>query len=113
MKYEVTKTDVGTNLLVKSEKLDSKLSPELKSLFINLISDPQSGGLIVDLKSIAFADSSGLSALLLAYRLYRDANRTLILHSLSERVQKLLEISQLSNVFTIADNEQEALSLLN
>lgn len=112
MKYEITHTEFGTNMVVNSDKLDSKVAPELKSQFITLISDPNSGGLMINLSSIQFADSSGLSALLLAYRLYRDANRNLVLYGVSERVNKLIEISQLSSVFNIAPDQETATALL-
>ncbi|MCC5925128.1 MAG: STAS domain-containing protein [Bacteroidetes bacterium] len=112
MKYDISRIESATRLTINSDKLDSKLAPELKSLFINLISDQHSGDLIVNLNSVSFADSSGLSALLLASRLYRDASRKLVLFNLSDRISKLIAISQLSSVFMLAENEDEALSLL-
>lgn len=113
MKYEIIKGEKATRLTIRTDRLDSKLAPELKSQFISLISDSDSGALIIDLHTVAFADSSGLSALLLAYRLYRDGNRPLILINPTERVQKLIAISQLTDVFTIASDEEDAQSLLN
>jgi anti-sigma B factor antagonist len=113
MKYTLKHQDDIAEIAVKSDKLDSKIAPDLKSQFIQLASDPDNKALIVDLKGVSFADSSGLSALLLAYRLYRDANRKLVLFNVPDRVQKLIEISQLTSAFTILNTRDEALSSLN
>jgi anti-sigma B factor antagonist len=96
-------------MVLTSEKLDTKLAPDLKSQFIILANDSASGHLIVDLGTVTFADSSGLSALLLAHRLYRDTERRLILCNLSDRVYKLIEISQLTSVFSLAEHLDAAL----
>jgi anti-anti-sigma factor len=112
MKFSVKQQDGVAELTVKSEKLDSKVAPDLKSQFIQLANDVDNKALIIDLQGIAFADSSGLSALLLAYRLYRDANRSLILFNVPERVLKLIEISQLTSAFTITGTRDEALSAI-
>lgn len=112
MKFKLTRQNGSTVMVLTSEKLDSKLAPELKSQFIVLANEPDSGHLIIDLGAVTFADSSGLSALLLAHRLYRDSERALILCNLSERVHKLIEISQLTSVFVLAVDLDEALARL-
>lgn len=113
MKFEIEHEENYTMLTIKSERLDSKISPDLKSQIILLTNADDNGHLIMDLESVTFADSSGLSALLMAHRLYRDSDRDLVICSLSERVKKLLEISQLDNVFHIVENRDAALELLN
>jgi len=112
MKFNISKETNYTSMRIGIEKLDSKVSPALKSQFILLASDPDSGNLIVDLSEVTFADSSGLSALLLAHRLYRETDQILILHSISERVMKLIEISQLTHVLQIAPNLQDAIAMI-
>lgn len=113
MKFNITKEGNVSCLVISAEKLDSKVAPDLKSQFIVLANDLNSGDLIVDLGKINFADSSGLSALLLAYRLYRETDRSLVFYSLSERIQKLIEISQLSSVFNTSTDKESALAHLN
>ncbi len=112
MKFKITQEDQITFLEINGEKLDNKIAPELKSQFILLANDDATGHLVLELGNITFADSSGLSALLLAHRLYRDTDRSLILCNLSERVAKLLEISQLSAVFEIVSSREEAVEQL-
>lgn len=108
MKINITRETNFVDLVIQSEKLDSKISPDLKSQFIMLADEPGGGALLIDLGFIKFVDSSGLSALLLANRLYRDANRKLVLYNVSEWVQKLIAISQLTSVFTTASDRESA-----
>lgn len=112
MKLTTHTTDYGTLLTVNTDRLDSKIAPDLKSKLIALISDNTSGNLCIDLTMVGFADSSGLSALLLAYRLFRDANRKLVLAGVTDRVNKLIAISQLTNVFVVASDTAHAGQLL-
>ncbi len=111
MKFEIQTEDEYSIMTLKSERLDSKVAPELKSQFIVLANTSDSGHLILDLHQIVIADSSGLGALLLAQRLYRDLDRNLVLCNVPERVLKLLTISQLDSAFTIASDINEGISL--
>lgn len=111
MKFEIQTEDDYSIMTLKSERLDSKVAPELKSQFIVLANTRDTGHLILDLGAVAFADSSGLGALLLAQRLYRDLDRNLVLCNVPDRIRKLLEISQLNNVFSIAADKAEGLSM--
>jgi anti-sigma B factor antagonist len=112
MKINLSREGNVNFLSLDTEKLDSKVAPELKSQIILLANDEKNGHLVIDLGDITFADSSGLSALLLAHRLYRESANNLILCNLSERVEKLIEISQLTNVFTIVSSRDEAVKQL-
>ncbi len=113
MKFSLTHSDDTTILKIGVEKLDSKVAPDLKSQFILLANDENSGHLLVDLSTISFADSSGLSALLLAHRLYRESDRELVFFSVQERIMKLIEISQLTSVLNITADETAAVEFLN
>ncbi len=111
MKFEIQTEEDYSIMTLKSERLDSKMAPELKSQFIVLANTRDTGHLILDLGAVTFADSSGLGALLLAQRLYRDLDRNLVLCNVPDRIHKLLEISQLNNAFAIASDTTEAISL--
>lgn len=111
MKFEIQTENDYSIMTLKSERLDSKVAPELKSQFIVLANTSDAGHLILDLHEITFADSSGIGALLLAQRLYRDLDHNLVLCNVPERVRKLLSISQLESVFTFASDIDEGISL--
>jgi len=99
-------------ITVENEKLNFENAPNLKTQIIQSANEDQFSPLIIDLKNVTFADSSGLSALLLAQRTYRDSDRPFVICCVGERVMKLLEISHLHTVFQIADNRVVALSLV-
>lgn len=112
MNFDISKTDVHTTIKVNVEKLDSQFAPELKS---HIIMANKSGekNLIIDLHPTKYCDSSGLSALLVANRLCRDAGGMLVVSSLQEPVMKLITISQLHNVLNISPSTNEAEELIN
>lgn len=111
MKFEIQTEDTYSIMTLKLERLDSKVAPELKSQFIVLANTSDSGHLILDLESVTFTDSSGLGALLLAHRLYRDLDRNLVLCNVPEHLIRLLTISQLDQAFTIANGTSEGVAL--
>ncbi len=112
MKLDIAKDDLFTTLTPKVEKLDSNAAPDLKSQLILLSKATDSGDLIIDLSHVNFADSSGLSALLLANRLYRDVGRTLVLCSLHEKIARLIDISRLTSAFNIEDDQEAAAAFI-
>ena len=67
---------------------------------------------IIDLSRTRYCDSSGLSALLVANRLCKSVNGTLVVCGLQEPVQKLIQISQLESVLSITPTASEAVDLL-
>lgn len=112
MDLNIDQQDGYVVLTPGGSRLDSTAAPELKSNIILMGNAVETGDLIVDMHKVDFADSSGLSALLMAFRLYRDSERTFILSGLNERVEKLLEISRLTDSFTITKDMEEAVYLI-
>lgn len=108
MKFDIHQEDQYSVLTPSGEKLDSSVAPDMKSNIIYLSSTNESGHLILDLSKITFADSSGLSSLLLANRLYRDSDRMLVLCGLNEKIKKLIDISQLTSAFVITPDRPSA-----
>jgi anti-sigma B factor antagonist len=113
MKFQTQEQDTYTLVSLGAEKLDSNLSPDLKGHIINLASKNPDKDIIIDLENVRFADSSGLSALLLAHRICRDNARTCVFVKPSPKLIILFEISQLNKVFQIADSIDEAVATLN
>jgi anti-sigma B factor antagonist len=112
MKYQTQDTDGYTLVSVKADKMDTTLAPDLKGHIIQCATQHPNKALIIDLGGVKFADSSGLSALLMAHRLYRDNNSTCIIAAANPRVNELLEISQLNKVFNLADSVETAITML-
>ena len=105
--------DKGRYTLVTSnvEKLDTTCAPELKSELVYL-NKTGVRNVIIDLTKSRYCDSSGLSALLVANRLCKSVNGSLVVCGLQESVQKLVQISQLESVLSITPTPNEAVDML-
>ena len=66
---------------------------------------------LLDLSRVDAFDSSGVSWLLLAHDTFAKGGGRLILHSLSRRLDDVLNVVGLSSVFHLAGDEASALAL--
>ncbi|MBF2067944.1 MAG: STAS domain-containing protein [Calothrix sp. C42_A2020_038] len=62
---------------------------------------------LVDLKNVTFMDSSGLGALVLAFKTLRASNSKLVLCSINEQIRILFELTGMDKVFDIFANQDE------
>jgi len=108
MKYSIDKKDSYSILRLQEEKLDSPLSPALKSEFVTLNAEGIKN-IIIDLNEVKYVDSSGLSSLLVGNRIYNEDGGIFILAALNDHVMKLIKISQLNNVLNILPTVEEAI----
>lgn len=111
MNFTSNKKDKHHQVICNIENLNSAVSPELKAEFVVANKD---GGknIVLDLSQAKYADSSGLSAVLLGNRLCRDAGGTFVLTGLNEHISKLIEIAQLDRVLNITPTLSEAVDLV-
>jgi anti-anti-sigma factor len=107
MEFNIEKQENYTLVQVLAEKLDTNVAPSLKSELV-LISGKGEKNIILDLNKVKYCDSSGLSAILVANRLSKNANGTFVLTGLNEAVDRLITISQLDTVLNIAYSTGEA-----
>ncbi len=111
MKYSIDKHEKYILLKLNESKLNSLITPQLKSELI-LINTEGQRNIILDLSQVKFADSSGLSSLLVGHRLCKNATGSFILTGLNDAVSRLITISQLDNVLTIVPSTEEAIDLV-
>ncbi|MBI1288387.1 MAG: anti-sigma factor antagonist [Flavobacteriales bacterium] len=111
MNFEIDKKDNYAVVKVKAEKLDSQISPSLKSELVVLNADEFSN-IIIDLTETRYCDSSGLSAILVANRLCKNSGGTFVLCGLQRSVSKLISISQLDTILNITPTFEEAVDFL-
>jgi len=111
MKFSIEKEELYTIFKLEEEKLDSTLSPELKSELVSLQTQGVEN-LILNLSQTKYADSSGLSALLRGNSAYRESGGAFILSEITPFVDKLLTISQLNKVLTILASDEAAKDLI-
>ena len=110
--FLVKKEDKYTVISVTVNKLDSGVSPDLKSELV-LINNEGEKNVIIDLSLCKYCDSSGLSAVLIGRRLCANSQGSFILCGLQESVSKLIAISQLDTVLSITPTLDEAIQLLH
>ena len=112
MEFTVDKKDNYTLIKVLEEKFDTHVAPTLKSELI-LLSGNGEKNIILDLGNCKYCDSSGLSAILVANRVCKNADGTFILTGLNEAVERLITISQLDTVLHITETVNEAVQYIN
>ncbi len=108
MHFNINKTDKCTIITVTAERLDSAVSPVLKSELVVLNSEGVKN-IILDLSQTRYCDSSGLSSILVGNRLCKNSGGKFVLSSLNDVVKKLINISQLDSILNITTNVDEAL----
>ncbi len=111
MEFKIEKLDNHTLIQVLEEKLDTHIAPTLKSELV-LVSGNGEKNIILDLSKVRYCDSSGLSAILVANRLCKNANGTFVLTGLNDAVERLITISQLDTVLNITDTVEEGTQLI-
>ncbi len=111
MKFTVDKHEKYVLIKLNESKLNSLISPQLKSELILMNSDGQRN-IILDLSMVKFADSSGLSSLLVGYRICKNAEGSFTLTGLSDSVARLISISQLDSVLSVVNTTEEAIDLV-
>lgn len=111
MKFTVDKHDKYVLIKLNETKLNSLMSPHLKSELILMNTEGQRN-IILDLSSVRYSDSSGLSSLLVGHRLCKNAEGVFILTGINDNISRLLIISQLENVLTIVPSVEEAVDLI-
>ena len=111
MDFKIDKKDGYTLIQVLNDRLDTHIAPELKSKLI-LISSEGEKNILLNLDACTYCDSSGLSAILVANRLCKNADGTFVLYGLQPAVEKLIIISQLDTVLNVSDDISVAESLV-
>ncbi len=112
MEFKIEKFDNYTQIEVVIDKLDTHIAPSLKSELV-LIAGNGEKNIILDLSNCRYCDSSGLSAILVANRLCKNANGIFVLSGLQTAVERLITISQLDTVLNITKTVEEAIQFVN
>jgi len=111
MEFKIEKLENYTLIQVNEEKLDTHIAPTLKSELV-LVSGNGEKNILLNLGNVRYCDSSGLSAILVANRLCKNANGTFVLTGLNEAVERLITISQLDTVLNITNTVEEGIELI-
>ncbi|MFN7115279.1 MAG: STAS domain-containing protein [Saprospiraceae bacterium] len=108
MKYSVDKKERYTVFQIQEPNVNSLIAPNLKSEFVILANEGVKN-LILDLSEVQYVDSSGLSAILTADRLWKSVGSFILTGIQHASVKKLIEISRLNSVLTIVPTVEESI----
>ena len=108
MKFTLDKQDKYAVLSLDEENLNSLIAPDLKSEFVFLRNEGVRN-LIFDLSQVKYVDSSGLSAILTANRLWKDYGSYVITGIAHPSVEKLIKISRLDTILSIIPTVTESI----
>lgn len=108
MKFSIDKNEQYTVFSLLEENLNSIMAPLLKSEFI-IARNEGISNFILDVSNVKFIDSSGLSSILTANRLWKDFGSFVITGIDHPSVKKLIEISRLDSVLEIIPTVQESI----
>jgi len=111
MDFKKEKKNNFTLVTILADKVDTNIAPVLKAEFV-LISSNGEKNMLLDFSTCRYIDSSGLSAILVANRLCKNAGGKLVLTGLQSAVERLIIISQLDSVLNIAYTMEKAEELL-
>ena len=93
---------------LNEKRFDSQIAGLVKGEFTIILHTDDSKKLILDLAEVDYCDSSGLSAILLAFRILQSNDGHIRLASPTKNVRTLIDISQLNRVLQICNTVNEA-----
>lgn len=111
MDLKIDKLDGFIMVQVLKDKLDTNIAPTLKSEIVLLAGNGEKN-ILLDLSKSSYCDSSGLSAILVANRLCKNADGVFVLSGLQPAVERLISVSQLNTVLNIAPNTDDGLQMM-
>jgi anti-anti-sigma factor len=111
MKYAIDKQERYAVLKLEEENLNYLMAPDLKSEFVFLYNEGVKN-LILDLAAVKYVDSSGLSSILVADRLWKNLGAFVLTGVQHETVTKLIQISRLDSILTIIPTVDEAVDYI-
>jgi len=112
MNFSIENNNGYVVFTLKTKNLDSQNSANLKAELL-IICQPTIKGLILDISDVEYIDSSGLGALLLAHRQLKEYDTVITLVGAQEVVKSMLSISQLTDLFNLADTVEDAIKSYN
>lgn len=107
MKYTIDKKEQYVVFSPMEEKIDSLLAPKLKSELLTIHAEGYAN-IVLDMSSVKYVDSSGLSALLVGDREFGRNGGIFLISGVQEHVMKLLKISMLDKKLKLVNSLEEA-----
>lgn len=104
------RTSDGTSIVDLDGDITMRTTPEVRKVLLGQFREKHAHRVIVNMSGVRYIDSAGVASLVEALRLSRDMKTRFALFGLGKVVRQVLELTRLTKVFEIHDNEQEAVS---
>jgi len=111
LKVETRSPREGVAVIMLGGEVDVYTSPRLKQEMVDLLNQGQVH-LIVDLNGVEYLDSTGLGVLIGGLKRARERDGDLRLICENMRILRIFEITGLTKIFEIDNNEGDALAKL-
>ncbi len=111
MKFSIDKQERYSVIKPEEKNLNSAVAPQLKSEFV-ILANEGINNLVLDLSLVKYIDSSGLSAILTARRLWSNLGTFIVTGVNHSAVQRLVEISKVDTVLNILPTMSEAVDFI-
>ena len=99
-----------TTIFDVSGDIDFANSPEVRQAILHEIREGHASRVVMNLSQVRYIDSSGVASLIEGLKAARDRGSRFILIGLSTPAREVLQLSRLTKVFEIYDNEEQALA---
>ena len=98
----------GTTIVDVEGQIDLGNSPALRKTLLASLKDADR--VAVNLNAVKYIDSSGIASLLEVLKEARQSKKRLVLFGLTTAVSQVLQLTRLTGVFEIHENEEQALA---
>jgi anti-sigma B factor antagonist len=100
----------GPNTIVDiNGDITLRSTPEVRKALLDLLREKSTVRVVVNLEKVRYIDSAGVASLVEALRVARDIKRGFALYGLNRVARQVLELTRLTKVFEIHDDEVAAL----
>lgn len=103
-----TRTEKGTTIVDVVGQIDLGNSPALRKTLLDSLKGTDR--VAVNLMAVKYIDSSGIASLLEVLKEARQSKKRLVLFGLTAAVSQVLQLTRLTGVFEIRENEEQALA---
>ena len=110
--FEIKRTGDIAVFKLNEKRFDASIAGLVKGEFTILLHTEELNKLVIDLSEVEYCDSSGLSAILLAYRILQSNEGFIRIASPTKNVKTLIEISQLDRILPVCNTVNEAVKEL-